>query len=198
MATRKPVSCFVLAPHLAHLRQALQWRIEKRELLSKLVCATCARDPLSHDARVFGVDPEGDIVFSNCFALPHDTPAEYITDHMVCLFERSLRMFPVGPFFFCSHQQSDPLRPDLPHNFQMVDDLRWVYSATEPPHAPHRISQSTCTRGIARGATTAVVVGGRPVRLRFLATPHGPADQRSPPASPADGVPRQAEADPYH
>ena len=83
-----------------HLRQALQWRIEKRELLSKLVCATCARDPLSHDARVFGVDPEGDIVFSNCFALPHDTTAEYITDHMVCLFERSLRMFPVGPFFF--------------------------------------------------------------------------------------------------
>ena len=106
-------------------RQALQWRIEKRELLSKLVCATCARDPLSHDARVFGVDPEGDIVFSNCFALPHDTTAEYITDHMVCLFERSLRMFPVGHFFFyvflCSHQQTHASRPDLPHNFRMVD-----------------------------------------------------------------------------
>lgn len=95
-------TCFLLrsSPSPRPSRQALQWRIEKRELLSNLVCATCARDPLSHDARVFGVDPEGDMVFSNCFALPHDTTADYITDHMVCLFERSLRMFPVGPFFF--------------------------------------------------------------------------------------------------
>merc|ERR1712070_1242135 len=79
------------------LKDVLRWRIEKRDLLQRLECPQCLKDPRAHDARMFGVDPEGDIVFSNCFALPHDLTAAAITDHMMCLFERALRDHPIEP-----------------------------------------------------------------------------------------------------
>lgn len=57
-----------------------------------LVCPTCAADPRSHDARLFGFDADGDPVFMNCFAFPADVTPENITCHMTCLFERALRL----------------------------------------------------------------------------------------------------------
>lgn len=75
-------------------KDALQWRIQNRELLCKLECPRCSQNPLSHDARCFGVDGEGDLVFMNCFALPRDLNPEGIAQHMACVFERSLKKYP--------------------------------------------------------------------------------------------------------
>jgi len=76
------------------LVEVLKWRVQNRPILGQLVCATCAADPLSHDARLFGADLDGDVVFSNCFVLPRDTTAAGITEHMICLFERALQLYP--------------------------------------------------------------------------------------------------------
>jgi hypothetical protein len=76
------------------LKDALQWRIQNRELLSNLVCPRCSKNPLSHDARCFGVDEEGDLVFMNCFALPRDLNPDGIAEHMTCLFESALKKYP--------------------------------------------------------------------------------------------------------
>lgn len=76
------------------LADVLQWRIEKRKTLSSLQCAACLEDPCSHDARFFGTDAEGDLIFSNCFALPRNLSPDAITTHMMCLFERTLRRHP--------------------------------------------------------------------------------------------------------
>lgn len=73
------------------LREALEWRIDHRELLRSLVCKCCSADPLSHDARCFGTDPDGDLVFMNCFALPRDMDPTGIAEHMTCAFERALK-----------------------------------------------------------------------------------------------------------
>merc|ERR1712107_69407 len=76
------------------MQETLEWRIQNRELLSHMTCPHCAANPLSHDARCFGVDPEGDLVFMNCFALPRNLDPESIEQHMTCLFEQSLKAYP--------------------------------------------------------------------------------------------------------
>jgi len=78
------------------LKEAMQWRIQNRDLLADLICPRCSVNPLSHDARCFGVDPEGDLVFMNCFALPRDFNPSGIAQHMACVFERSLRAYPLA------------------------------------------------------------------------------------------------------
>jgi len=78
------------------LRDTLLWRSANRELLGCLTCRRCSENPQSHDARCFGVDPEGDLVFMNCFALAQDTAPSGIEEHMVCLFERALRAYPAA------------------------------------------------------------------------------------------------------
>merc|ERR1711907_130439 len=76
------------------MKEVIQWRMEKRDILQHLECETCKANPLSHDARLFGTDADGDLIFSNCFALPHDCSPDAITNHMLCLFERALRDHP--------------------------------------------------------------------------------------------------------
>merc|ERR1712023_86258 len=67
------------------MKEVIQWRMEKRDILQHLECETCKANPLSHDARLFGTDADGDLIFSNCFALPHDCSPDAITNHMLCL-----------------------------------------------------------------------------------------------------------------
>lgn len=76
------------------METTLKWRVENRSLLSTLSCPCCLENPLSHDARCFGVDPEGDIIFMNCFALPRNIDPTGIAQHMTCLFERALQRYP--------------------------------------------------------------------------------------------------------
>jgi len=76
------------------METALKWRVENRTLLSTLTCPCCAENAWSHDARCFGTDPEGDIVFMNCFALPRNLNPTGVAEHMTCLFERALQRFP--------------------------------------------------------------------------------------------------------
>lgn len=45
-------------------------------------------------ARIFGVDPDGDCVIMNCFALSRDYSARGVSDHLACLFERAIDEFP--------------------------------------------------------------------------------------------------------
>merc|ERR1719492_732576 len=80
---------------LAILIPALEWRMANREALESLECPYCAANPLSHDARLFGFDSEGDYVFMNCFELPHDISVDSVTRHMTCLLERSLQEYPI-------------------------------------------------------------------------------------------------------
>lgn len=70
------------------------WRIQRRDLLTSLECPRCLEDALSHDAREFGLDPDGDVVFMNCFALPREISPDGVCDHMACLFERCLKKYP--------------------------------------------------------------------------------------------------------
>lgn len=79
------------------MRSALQWRAEHREQITSLVCPTCKADPRSHDARLFGADPNGDPVLMNCFQLPRDLTPQNLNTHMICLFERALRDLPANP-----------------------------------------------------------------------------------------------------
>ena len=66
-------------------------------MLSCRTCPSCAADPLSHDARMFGTDADGDVIFMNCFALHHDNNPNAIANHMACLFERALLHYPAAP-----------------------------------------------------------------------------------------------------
>ena len=79
------------------LSDAVKWRLKKRALLSSCDCPSCLENALSHDARIFGVDPDGDVVFCNCFALPRELSPQSIAEHMACLFERALHQFPASP-----------------------------------------------------------------------------------------------------
>ena len=72
----------------------LRWRIEQRALLSSLVCSHCAANPRSHDCRIFGADPDGDVVLMNCFALPEELSPAGVTEHLTCVLERALRAYP--------------------------------------------------------------------------------------------------------
>jgi len=89
------------------MRGALQWRTENREAIVSKTCPTCDADPLSHDARLFGADVDGDPVMMNCFQLPRDLTPEHLTRHMICLFERTLQEFPP--------KQNDALDPQDGH-----------------------------------------------------------------------------------
>jgi hypothetical protein len=78
----------------AVLVKALEWRTANRSFLcgdGALRCTACEANAMSHDARLFGSDADGDFVFANCFALPHDLSPSAITAHMACLFERALQ-----------------------------------------------------------------------------------------------------------
>jgi hypothetical protein len=78
----------------AVLAKALEWRTANRSFLcgdGALRCTACEANAMSHDARLFGSDADGDFVFANCFALPHDLSPSAITAHMACLFERALQ-----------------------------------------------------------------------------------------------------------
>jgi len=89
------VSCRKTLPErVKMLGSAIEWRIKRRDMLSCRTCPSCAADPLSHDARMFGTDTDGDVVFMNCFALPHDLNPSAVANHMACLFERALLHFP--------------------------------------------------------------------------------------------------------
>jgi len=72
----------------------LRWRIEQRALLSSLVCSYCAANSRSHDCRIFGADPEGDVVLMNCFALPEELSPAGVTEHLTCVLERALKAYP--------------------------------------------------------------------------------------------------------
>lgn len=85
------------AERLRILVEALQWRIAHRETLASLDCPYCMANPLSHDARLFGFDNDGDFVFMNCFALPRDISVDSVTRHMTCLLDRALKEFPEAP-----------------------------------------------------------------------------------------------------
>ena len=92
------VSCRKTLPErVKMLGSAIEWRIKRRDMLSCRTCPSCAADPLSHDARMFGTDTDGDVVFMNCFALPHDLNPSAIANHMACLFERALHHYPAAP-----------------------------------------------------------------------------------------------------
>ena len=82
------------ADRVKMLSSAIEWRIKRRAMLSLRKCPSCAEDPLSHDARIFGTDADGDVVFMNCFALPRNLNPSGIANHMACLFERALLHFP--------------------------------------------------------------------------------------------------------
>ena len=73
---------------------AVKWRLHRRDLLLTLECPKCREEPRSHDARMFGTDPEGDVVFMNCFALPRELSPKWVTNHMACLMERAIRRYP--------------------------------------------------------------------------------------------------------
>jgi len=73
------------------------WRCQHRDVIQSLQCSRCSAEPLSHDARFFGTDADGDPIFMNCFVLPRDLNPDGIVSHMTCLFERSLRRFPRNP-----------------------------------------------------------------------------------------------------
>merc|ERR1712194_412840 len=62
-----------------------------------LFCRWCRDNPLSHDARCFGVDGDGDPVFMNCFLLPRQLDPESIYQHMTCLMEKILREYDRAP-----------------------------------------------------------------------------------------------------
>lgn len=79
------------------MKSALQWRVGRREILTSLVCPTCASDFCSHDARIFGCDCDGDPVMMNCFQLPRDLTPANLDTHMICLFERAMKEFPTPP-----------------------------------------------------------------------------------------------------
>ena len=79
------------------LGSAIEWRLKRRDMLSRRTCPSCAADPLSHDARMFGTDTDGDAVFNNCFALHRDYNSSAIANHMACLFERALLHYPAEP-----------------------------------------------------------------------------------------------------
>eukprot|EP00931_Biecheleriopsis_adriatica_P041443 TRINITY_DN23684_c0_g1_i1.p1 TRINITY_DN23684_c0_g1~~TRINITY_DN23684_c0_g1_i1.p1 ORF type:complete len:447 (-),score=61.98 TRINITY_DN23684_c0_g1_i1:27-1367(-) len=83
-----------LSEQASIMQTALEWRVENRTLLSTLACPCCAENALSHDARCFGTDLEGDIIFMNCFALPRNMDPTGIAQHMTCLFERALKRYP--------------------------------------------------------------------------------------------------------
>ena len=92
------VSCRKTLPErVKMLGSAIEWRIKRRDMLSCRSCPSCAADPLSHDARMFGTDADGDVAFYNCFALHHDYNSSAIANHMACLFERALLHYPAGP-----------------------------------------------------------------------------------------------------
>merc|ERR1719210_322800 len=79
------------------MKDALKWRTNNRDTLTALTCKTCMADPLSHDARVFGADGDGDPIMMNCFQLPRDLTPASLDQHMICLFERALQDFPADP-----------------------------------------------------------------------------------------------------
>jgi hypothetical protein len=92
------VSCRKTLPErVKMLGSAIEWRIKRRDMLSCRSCPSCAADPLSHDARMFGTDADGDVAFYNCFALHHDYNSSAIANHMACLFERALLHYLAGP-----------------------------------------------------------------------------------------------------
>jgi len=82
-----------LEERVAILAPALTWRIAHREVLATRRCLFCEADPLSHDARLFGFDREGDYVFMNCFELPRDITVDSVERHVICLLERALGEF---------------------------------------------------------------------------------------------------------
>ena len=82
------------AARIQMLGAAIEWRIKRRAMLVSKRCPLCSSDPLSHDARIFGTDANGDVVLMNCFALPHNLNPSGIANHMACLFERALLHFP--------------------------------------------------------------------------------------------------------
>ena len=91
------VSCRKTQPErVKMLGSAIEWRIKHRDLLSCRTCPLCASNPLSHDARIFGTDADGDGVFMNCFALHRSLNSSGIANHMACLFERALQHYPAA------------------------------------------------------------------------------------------------------
>jgi len=92
------VSCRKTLPErVKMLGSAIEWRIKRRDLLRSRLCPACQANPLSHDARMFGTDADGDVVFMNCFALHNDNNPSGIANHMACLFERALLHYPPVP-----------------------------------------------------------------------------------------------------
>lgn len=85
------------AERLDILIPAMKWRIANRTELKSRSCPYCVANPLSHDARLFGFDLEGDFVFMNCFQLPHDISVDSVTRHMTCLMESALAEYPSSP-----------------------------------------------------------------------------------------------------
>ena len=54
------VSCRKTLPErVKMLGSALEWRIKRRDMLSSRMCPSCAADPRSHDALMFGADADG-------------------------------------------------------------------------------------------------------------------------------------------
>lgn len=78
------------ADQLQMLSDTVKWRVARRAVLATRECEACAKNPRAHDARIFGVDDDDDVVLMNCFALSRDYTPRGVTDHLACLFERAI------------------------------------------------------------------------------------------------------------
>lgn len=104
------------ADQLKMISDTLEWRIRRRKILATRECAACAQNPRSHDARIFGVDGDGDVVIMNCFALSQEYTPRGVTDHLACLFERAIDEF------------GKPSTADAPSSPGSADArLRWTW-----------------------------------------------------------------------